>query len=156
MPSEDEYSKGGVFSFHRSDPKRCRTSRVRLSRRAFLGRTAECPQPSQRRSRSACWRMIMAGRLKGKCGLLIAADQGIGKATVLAFSNEGAVVRATEINGQALHELSASRPEIHFRLLDVRDSQSIDAIAAEIDVIDILFNCAGPVRSQNDSGLSRD
>jgi len=89
--------------------------------------------------------MTMAGRLDGKRVLLTAAGQGIGKATAFAFLDEGAVVWATDINGQALNELAACRPEIHTRILDVRNSQSIDASVGEIGAIDILFNCAGYV-----------
>ena len=40
----------------------------------------------------------MAGRLDGKKALVTAAAQGIGKATVEAFSREGAEVIATDIN----------------------------------------------------------
>ena len=41
-------------------------------------------------------------RLKGKTILVTAAGQGIGRATVLAMVNEGAVVWATDINAAVL------------------------------------------------------
>ena len=44
-------------------------------------------------------------RLKGKNIIVTAAAQGIGKATALAFSNEGAEVIATDINTEKLNEL---------------------------------------------------
>ena len=40
----------------------------------------------------------MANRLKDKIAIVTAAGQGIGKATAIAFSNEGAKVIATDIN----------------------------------------------------------
>ncbi len=44
----------------------------------------------------------MTERLIGKRALITAAGQGIGKATAIAFHNEGANVIATEINAERL------------------------------------------------------
>src|SRR5712692_9740670 len=85
----------------------------------------------------------MSGRLAGKIALVTAAGQGIGQATAIAFAAEGATVWATDINESALKTLSDERPGIHTRRLDVRESQGIEKIAAEIGVLDVLFNCAG-------------
>ena len=85
----------------------------------------------------------MSGRLQGKKALLTAAGQGIGAATALAFANEGANVIATDVNESLLQELSASLPGMQTRRLDVRDTQAVDGLAAELGAVDVLFNCAG-------------
>ena len=85
----------------------------------------------------------MSTRLKGKKALLTAAGQGIGAATARAFAAEGAQVYATDLNDQLLQKLAAELPGIQTRKLDVRDIQAVNALAAELGAIDILFNCAG-------------
>jgi 2-keto-3-deoxy-L-fuconate dehydrogenase len=85
----------------------------------------------------------MSGRLGEKVALVTAAGQGIGRATAIAFADEGASVWATDINEKALATLSNERPDIRVRRLDVRASQEVDDIAAEIGHVDVLFNCAG-------------
>jgi 2-keto-3-deoxy-L-fuconate dehydrogenase len=82
-------------------------------------------------------------RLQGKKTLLTAAGQGIGAATARAFANEGATVFATDINDALLQKLAAEIPRIQIRKLDVRDSQAVNSLAAELGAIDVLFNCAG-------------
>ncbi len=81
----------------------------------------------------------MTGRLEGKRALVTAAGQGIGREVVETFAREGASVVATDIN----EELLASLKGCETAVLDVRDSDAIERIAADIDAIDILFNCAG-------------
>ena len=44
----------------------------------------------------------MTNRLEGKKILVTAAGQGIGRATAIAFHNEGAKVIATDINEKTL------------------------------------------------------
>jgi 2-keto-3-deoxy-L-fuconate dehydrogenase len=87
----------------------------------------------------------MSGRLAGKSVLITAAGQGIGRATALRFLAEGATVWATDINPAALDTLAAEKPSIHTRILNVRDSASVIAVAEQIGAIDVLFNCAGYV-----------
>ena len=87
----------------------------------------------------------MSKRLAGKTTLITAAGQGIGLATALAFANEGAAVWATDINQSALANLAAANPSIHIRVLDVRDSNAIQALVSEIGKVDVLFNCVGYV-----------
>jgi len=82
-------------------------------------------------------------RLQGKKALVTAAGQGIGAATARAFASEGAQVYATDINESLLQKLAAQLPCIATRKLDVRDTQAVNALAAELGPIDILFNCAG-------------
>ncbi len=87
----------------------------------------------------------MSGRLAGKIALLTAAGQGIGRATALAFADEGALVWATDINESLLAALSHDRPGIRTRRLDVLDAQDIANCAGEVGKLDVLFNCAGYV-----------
>ena len=75
--------------------------------------------------------------------MITAAAQGIGRATAIAFADEGATVWATDINEVGLQALSRERSEIVTRYLDVRDSQAVAAFAEETGPIDVLFNCAG-------------
>jgi len=83
----------------------------------------------------------MAGRLDGKCALVTAAGQGIGRATALAFAAEGAKVLATDIAPEKLADLSDKL--IAARKLDARDAAAIAALSEELPALDILFNCAG-------------
>ncbi|MGA7634323.1 MAG: SDR family oxidoreductase [Terriglobales bacterium] len=91
----------------------------------------------------------MSGRLAGKIALATAAGQGIGRATTIAFADEGATVWATDINNQLLAALSHERPNIRTRRLDVRDERDIANCAAEVGTLDVLFNCAGYVHHGN-------
>jgi 2-keto-3-deoxy-L-fuconate dehydrogenase len=87
----------------------------------------------------------MGGRPAGKVAFGTAAGQGIGRATAVAFSDAGARVCATDLNDALLARLSQERPNIQTRRLDVREMQDIKNCAAELDTLDVLFNCAGYV-----------
>ncbi len=82
------------------------------------------------------------GRLAGKTALVTAAAQGIGRACAERFAREGARVIATDLRIDALNDVPF---EVH--RLDVRDTQQVNALAAELGGIDILFNCAGFVHA---------
>ena len=75
--------------------------------------------------------------------MVTAAGQGIGRATAVAFAQEGAKVWATDINEAALKTLSIEYPQVVCRELDVRDAEAIAGLASELPAPDILFNCAG-------------
>lgn len=85
------------------------------------------------------------GRLSGKTAFLTAAGQGIGAATARVFAEEGAKVFATDISDAALGELKRTHPAVETGVLDVRDMGAIEAAAARIGAVDVLFNCAGYV-----------
>ena len=87
-------------------------------------------------------------RLNGKKCLVTAAGQGIGKASAIAFANEGADVYATDINQTALEELK-NIAGITTMSLDVLDGEAIKATVDKIGTLDVLFNCAGFVDSGN-------
>lgn len=82
------------------------------------------------------------GRLAGKTALVTAAAQGIGRACAERFAREGARVIATDIHIDGLNDLP-----FEVRRLDVRDTGQINALAAELGAVDILFNCAGFVHA---------
>jgi 2-keto-3-deoxy-L-fuconate dehydrogenase len=82
------------------------------------------------------------GRLEGKRAVLTAAGQGIGRATAEAFAREGAEVIATDVDRAKLDGLEASGAE-RLEALDVRDTAAVNALAASVGPIDVLFNCAG-------------
>jgi len=84
--------------------------------------------------------------ISGKTTLITAAAQGIGRASVEAFSRAGARIIATDINAEKLAELNGL-PNVTTRVLDVLSDDAVAAAAAEIGPLDILFNCAGVVHN---------
>ncbi|QKV20327.1 SDR family oxidoreductase [Oricola thermophila] len=80
----------------------------------------------------------MPGQLEGKIAVVTAAGQGIGRAIAEAFAVEGAKVHASDIDIKKLDGLDASKA-----VLDVTDTDAVNAYAAEIGGIDILVNVAG-------------
>ncbi len=85
----------------------------------------------------------MSGRLRGKKIIVTAAGQGIGKATAIAFYNEGAHVIATDVNPKTLTELNSEYPEIKVQKLDSTSKNAISEFMKEIDKVDVLFNAVG-------------
>ena len=67
----------------------------------------------------------MTSRLKDKVALVTAAGQGIGKATAIAFHNEGAKVIATDINDKTLNELNKEYPKIEIKNLAWTNKEAI-------------------------------
>ena len=85
----------------------------------------------------------MSGRLKNKNIIVTAAGQGIGKATAVAFYNEGANVTATDLNEKTLTELNKEFPKIKVSTLDSTDSAAIKTFTDSIGKVDVLFNAVG-------------
>ena len=85
----------------------------------------------------------MSEKLGRSTALVTAAGQGIGRATAIAFANEGATVWASDINENALHLLCQEVPGIQALKLDVRDSGLIADSVHRLGTLDVLFNCAG-------------
>ncbi len=86
------------------------------------------------------------GRLANKTALVTAAGQGIGRATAELFAAQGAQVIAADINDDALAELG-KLANIQPVKLDVTDPAAVASAVANIEPLDVLFNCAGFVHS---------
>ena len=85
----------------------------------------------------------MSGRLEGKKIIVTAAGQGIGKATAIAFHNEGASVTATDLNDKTLADLNKEFPNIKVQTLDSTDNNAILEFVKTLDKVDVLFNAVG-------------
>ena len=85
----------------------------------------------------------MSRRLANKNIIVTAAGQGIGKATAIAFHNEGANVIATDINDKTLADLNKEYPDIEVKKLDSTDNNSILEFVKNLDQVDVLFNAVG-------------
>ena len=86
-------------------------------------------------------------RLLGKRVLVTAAGQGIGRASALAMSDQGALVFATDVNEATLSSLDQeSAGKIETFILDVRLDNSV-ALGVARAQPDVLFNCAGFVHN---------
>ena len=85
----------------------------------------------------------MTKRLKDKNILVTAAGQGIGKATAIAFHNEGANIIATDINDKTLEGLNKEYPNIKIQKLDSTKNNEILEFVKTLEKIDVLFNAVG-------------
>ena len=85
----------------------------------------------------------MSGRLGGKKIIVTAAGQGIGKATAIAFHNEGAHVIATDLNEKTLADLNKEYPNIKIKTLDSTDNKAILDFVKTLDEVNVLFNAVG-------------
>lgn len=82
-------------------------------------------------------------RLKNKKIIVTAAAQGIGKATAVAFANEGAEVYATDINEEKLKSLEEFSPNIKIFKLDSTNDNEVVTFCKDLDKIDVLFHAVG-------------
>ncbi len=85
----------------------------------------------------------MSRRLEGKKIVVTAAGQGIGKATAIAFYNEGAHVIATDLNDKTLADLNKEYPNIKVKTLDSTDNNAILEFVKTLDEVNVLFNAVG-------------
>jgi 2-dehydro-3-deoxy-L-fuconate 4-dehydrogenase len=84
-------------------------------------------------------------RLAGKNVVMTAAGAGIGRATAIAMTREGATVYATDIDQAALDSLAETSPNLICSRLDVTDPAGVAELAGSVRTPDVLFNCAGYV-----------
>ena len=89
----------------------------------------------------------MGGRLADKVAVVTGAGQGIGRATAVAYTEEGAAVWAVDRNPDSLAELHQQHPDINTAVLDVTDRSGVEQLAGTIGRADVLFNCAGYVHA---------
>ena len=85
----------------------------------------------------------MNKRLENKNIIVTAAGQGIGRATAIAFHNEGAKVIATDINEKTLTDLNKAYPKIEIKNLDSTNNKAINDFIHTIEKVDVLFNAVG-------------
>ena len=85
----------------------------------------------------------MNKRLENKNVIITAAGQGIGRATAIAFHNEGANVIATDINEGTLEILNKEYPNIKVKKLDSTDKDAVEKFSESLDKVDVLFNAVG-------------
>ena len=82
-------------------------------------------------------------RLENKNIVVTAAAQGIGRATAIAFANEGANVIATDINEEKLNEIKANHSNIETYKLDSTNKLDVENFCSSINNIHILFHAVG-------------
>lgn len=79
-------------------------------------------------------------RLAGRRAIVTAAGQGIGRAIVEAFVEEGATVFASDIDPDLLKGVDCATAA-----LDVTSTPAVDAYAAQVGDVDVIVNVAGYV-----------
>ena len=84
-------------------------------------------------------------KLENKNIIVTAAGHGIGRATAIAYSKEGANVTATDINEKTLKSLNEEFPNIKVSILDSTKNDDIKVFFSKIDKVDVLFNAVGYV-----------
>ncbi len=93
------------------------------------------------------------GRLAGKTAVITGGAAGLGRATALAFANEGAAVAIFDIQKDAgeevAHLIRQSGGTAEFIEANVADASQVDAafdrVAETVGSYDILFNHAGTI-----------
>ncbi len=82
-------------------------------------------------------------RLNNKNIVVTAAAQGIGRATAIAYSKEGANVVATDINEEKLNELKSENSNITTKVLDSTNKEAVENFSQSIKDVDVLFHAVG-------------
>jgi NAD(P)-dependent dehydrogenase (short-subunit alcohol dehydrogenase family) len=87
------------------------------------------------------------GRLDGKVVVITGAGGGMGREAALVFSEEGASVCVTDVDGDAAEETAREAREAFAFTVDVADPASVEAMygaaAERYGGIDVLYNNAG-------------
>jgi NAD(P)-dependent dehydrogenase (short-subunit alcohol dehydrogenase family) len=106
----------------------------------------------------------MSNRLEGKVALITGAGSGIGRETSLLFASEGASVVAVDLNLAAAEEtadlVQAAKGESTPHRADVSSAEDSEAMIAAAEAryghIDVLFNNAGIMHSDDDDAVGTD
>lgn len=85
-------------------------------------------------------------RLQNKTALVTAGAQGIGRAIVEAFAQQGAAVFCADLNQEALKGLVGIKG-VEPLLLDVTDLNAVQNLPNKIGGVDIVVNAAGMVHA---------
>jgi NAD(P)-dependent dehydrogenase (short-subunit alcohol dehydrogenase family) len=86
----------------------------------------------------------------GKRVLVTGGTSGIGLAIARAFGAAGASVTAVGVNQSEIDALASTSGLHDLRLLDVRDGAAIDELMSGMDGLDIVINCAGIIRREEE------
>lgn len=89
----------------------------------------------------------MSGLLAGRTALVTGGGGGIGRGISERFAAEGALVVVAEIDAERAHDtasaINAGGGEARVEVLDVRERDQVDAVAARVGRIDVLVNNVG-------------
>ena len=83
-------------------------------------------------------------RLENKNIVVTAAAQGIGRATAIAFANEGANVIATDINLEKLSEIKSANSKIKTNKLDCTNKSEVEEFCKLVDSIYVASRSPPP------------
>ncbi|MEX1363838.1 MAG: SDR family NAD(P)-dependent oxidoreductase [Nannocystaceae bacterium] len=94
-------------------------------------------------------------RFKGRIVVITGAGSGIGRATAQAFAKHGARLHLVDIHAGRVEEAAAEArllgPEAHAHVVDVREPEAMERLAAEVFArhrrVDVLVNNAGVAHS---------
>lgn len=103
-------------------------------------------------------------RIQGKAVLITGAGSGIGRESALLFAREGALITAVDVNEEAARETVAMIATDGGRAsafaADVSDAGGCEAMVAhaeaEFERVDVLFNNAGIMHSDDDDAITTD
>ena len=86
--------------------------------------------------------------LAGRRAIVVGATSGIGEAIAQALADAGAKVVATGATAAEVDRLraAASFDAERIEALDVRDGDAVEALFARLGGLDVLVNCAGMIR----------
>ncbi len=82
-------------------------------------------------------------RLDGKVALITGGASGIGEASSRAFSQAGAHVIIVDIDLPRAQALASSLSNASAHRCDITNEAEVQQLFANIEALDILFNCAG-------------
>jgi 3-oxoacyl-[acyl-carrier protein] reductase len=86
--------------------------------------------------------------IKDKRCVVTGAGRGLGKQIAIDLASKGGIVHACDISDEAMQSLKAdnNNPSMTFHVCNVTDEDSVKAMFAELDKIDVLVNNAGITR----------
>lgn len=82
-------------------------------------------------------------RLDGQTALITGGASGIGEATARLFAEAGAEVLIVDIDEGRAESVSKSLPKSRAFRCDITDEQEVRALFTQIDLLNIVVNCAG-------------
>jgi 2-keto-3-deoxy-L-fuconate dehydrogenase len=86
---------------------------------------------------------VASSELTGKTAIITGGVLGIGRAIVERFADAGASVVVFDVDAAGAAELTAARPGVAARVVDVGDFTAMEAAFSELPRVDILVNNSG-------------